>query len=248
MVKKKVISIISSVVILALASCVSSKESIDYSPANSVGRQEALRIAESYRVHQWTPSNANTKHGLDKDGILVNTPDINMDTQVAARPGWWFPNKINTGIPYKWGGFDTPKSFDKKISKGYYAGDVYTSSKRQKLWNGVSQKSCGVDCSGFISRCWRLDKAYSTRDLPGISTELSSFNELKPGDIVNKHNTHVLLFDRFVDVEKKWLLAYETGSAPSWKVLRHQIQVDYLKTKGYRPFRYKKIKQDTDTR
>lgn len=237
--------LILSLIFLLTVSCVSNTtvvdKTINYAPSSQVSSEEVLNIAESYRVHKWTPSKANIKHGLDSNGIMVNTPDSTMDINIAARPGWWISDQTNIGIPYKWGGFDTPISFSVKITQGYHAGDVYTSSKRKKLWNGVSDQSCGVDCSGFVSRCLRLEKHHSTRELPDICQELNSFEELQPGDIINKRNVHVLLFDRFVDKEKGIFLAYETGSAPTWKVLKHAVSVKHLKVLGYKPYRYNNI-------
>jgi hypothetical protein len=218
--------------------------SINYAPAATVTASEALRIAESFRLHRWKPSSSNVFHGLDASGVLVNTPDVSLDRRVAARPGWWEVDKICEGIPYQWGGFDTPLTFDRKLKAGFYAGDVYTESKRSKLYAGVSSRACGVDCSGFVSRCWKLARPYSTRELPLISHRLNSFGELQPGDIVNKHNVHVLLFERFLDKDKKYFMAYETGSPPSWKVLRHAISVKYLKNLGYLPYRYKNLVKD----
>jgi hypothetical protein len=144
-------------------------------------------------------------------------------------------------MPYMWGGFDTPEAFLAKVGEGRYAGDVYTHEKRTLLDNGVSQFACGIDCSGLISRCWRLDHSYSTRELPHLCTELSSYDELLPGDILNKENEHALLFVRFLGSGPTKFMAYETGSPPTWKVLRHPISVDYVKGLGYRPYRYKHI-------
>ena len=149
------------------------------------------------------------------------------------------PNAINTGVPYQWGGFDTPQSFDDALRDGRFAGDVYSDYKRRLLDAGTSDQCCGIDCSGFISRCWRLDRSYSTRELTELCERLSSFNELKPGDILNKPNEHVLLFVRFVDPAQTRFEAYEAGSPPSWKVLRHAIPVEYVRGLGYKPFRYR---------
>lgn len=111
---------------------------IDYSPSETVRRQESLQIAESYRSHQWRPAKENIFHGNDAQGIRVD--------------------------------------------------------------------------------------------------------DLLPGDVVNKHNSHVLLFVEFMDAEKTRFLAYETGSPPTWKVLRHPIEVAYVENLGYRPFRYRGIR------
>ncbi|MCF6239240.1 MAG: hypothetical protein L3J79_10630 [Candidatus Marinimicrobia bacterium] len=227
-----------------LAGCVSMEieEAISIEPTASISRSMVLQIAETYRVHEWQPSKGNIFHGKDKDDIRVDTPNIEYTDPGAERPGWWISDKPNTGIPYMWGGFDTPESFDRKLSSGHYAGDIYSSEKRRLLDDGVSTQACGIDCSGFISRCWGLSRSYSTRELPSISKERGSFNKLKPGDIVNKTNEHTLLFVKFIDADHKRFMAYETGSPPSWKVLKHPISVNYVKGLGYRPYRYKNIK------
>ena len=225
--------------LLWVAVACSCATTIDYSPSSSVTSQEALAIAESYRVHRWRPTEANALHGDDPNGIRVDTPDISMPEGIAERAGWWKPNSTNQGIPYKWGGFDTPQEFSTKIAKGFYAGDVYTDKKRALLYDGVSEYTAGVDCSGFISRCWRLDRPYSTRELPELCVELQSYDELRPGDILNKRNVHALLFVKFLDPKKKTILAYETGSPPTWKVLRHPVSVDYVRGLGFKPYRYK---------
>lgn len=214
---------------------------VDCSPAESVTRAEALAIAEGYRTIRWTPSAANAFHGKDSHGVRVDTPDVLLPEGITNRPGWWVANRSNMGMPYMWGGFDTPEAFTAKIREGRYAGDVYTHDKRVLLDNGVSKFTCGIDCSGFISRCWRLDRSYSTRELPNLCIELSSYDELRPGDILNKQNEHALLFDRFLDAGRTKFMAYETGSPPTWKVLRHPISVDYVKGLGYLPYRYKHI-------
>ena len=135
---------------ISLSSC--ARDAALYEPAKQVKASESLRIAEAYRVHQWTPSKFNVFHGKDTTGVLVHTPDISMPTGPAPRPGWWKLNVKNQGIPYQWGSFDTPLSFDEKIGKGFYAGDVYTKGKRTQLYAAVSPLACGVDCSGFVSR------------------------------------------------------------------------------------------------
>lgn len=99
---------------------------------------------------------------------------------------------MNDGFPYQWGGFDTPAEFDRKIAAGHAAGDIYTPAKRAALESAVSAEACGIDCSGLISRCWRLDRSYSTRELASLCTPLSSLEDLRPVDILNVHNAYVL--------------------------------------------------------
>lgn len=215
---------------------------VDCSPAPTVSRTEALAIARTYLVHEWLPSAANVRHGDDSNGIRVDTPDIGFKPGNGIRPGWWLPGKPNSGVPYQWGGFDTPGEFDTKVASGFAAGDVYTPEKRAGLESVVSTEACGIDCSGFISRCWRLPRTYSTRELPSLCVPLADISLMEPGDILNKTNEHVLLFAGWADAAKSRYFAYETGSPPTWKVLYHPIPVAYTAELGYLPFRYQGIR------
>jgi len=205
-----------------------------------VRRKAALALAEEYRCLRWTPTAQNAFHGLDPEGIRVHTPDAGFQDP-HLRPGWWVPGQVNVGVPYMWGGFSSLKEFKEGVAQGRYAGDVYTPEKRRLLDDAVSKHAVGIDCSGLISRCWGLERSYSTRELPGLCVPLASYEELKPGDILNSHNNHVLLFKGFADKDHARLLAYEAGSPPTWKVLLDSISVPILKEQGYKPWRYKKM-------
>lgn len=206
-----------------------------------VKRDEAIRIAEEYRNLRWTASEANVFHGKDANGIWVDTPDASF-SRPGTRPGWWRAGGENIGMPYKWGGFSSPKEFRAGLKKGLYAGDIYSAEKRRLGDAAVSRHTVGIDCSGLISRCWKLRRAYSTHELPALCEPLGSFAELQPGDIVNAPNNHVLLFKSFTDGSKRRILAYEAGSPPTWKVLLNSVPLSLLEKDGYRPLRYRKIR------
>jgi cell wall-associated NlpC family hydrolase len=123
----------------------------DPSAPSQVTPSEALAIAQKYASHPWRPFARNILHGKAA-GIRVDTPDISLNDP-PARPGWWMPGEVNMGIPYKWGGFDDPSSFDLAIAQGHVGGDVSTPAKRRADNAAVSAVAAGVDCSGFISRC-----------------------------------------------------------------------------------------------
>lgn len=207
-------------------------------PADHVTRSEALMIAGAYWRHQWHPTTANVLHGADADGIPVQTPDSTFRAP-GIRPGWWRPGAWNTGVPYQWGGFASLEEFDRGLRQGLAAGDVYTQEKRALLESAVSAHAVGIDCSGLVSRCWKLSRPYSTRELPSICETLSDYRDLLPGDILNVHNDHVLLFAGWADPGRTKLIAFEAGSPPTWKVLRNTIAVEYLKGLGYQPLRYR---------
>ena len=150
----------------------------------SVTRAEALAIGESYINHHWQAGAANVRHGQASDGVEIHTPDRDGG-HGDPLTDCWVANAENTGVAYKWGGFDTPESFDAGIRKGRAAGDVYTAEKRIKGGAAVSGDAVGIDCSGFISRCWKLPRKYSTSMLVGVSRRLASPAELLPADVMD---------------------------------------------------------------
>ena len=135
-------------------------------------RHQIIATAWSYTQLEWLPEEHHVRHGPDRDGIHVSTPDRSLARRGDHR-GWWQPGTPATGMPYKWGGFDTPQQFLAGIAAGDKAGDIATPAKRLADDAGTSRESRGIDCSGFVSRCWGLDRPYSTRELPEISHPLA---------------------------------------------------------------------------
>jgi hypothetical protein len=206
-------------------------------PQSRVTRAEALATALEYASHQWTPTAANVFHGLDPEGIRVDTPDAQF-RPVNDDPGWWRASERNVGLPYKWGGFDTPEAFDQGLRDGKYAGDVYTDEKRRLLDAAVSTRAVGIDCSGFVSRCWRLPRSYSTRELPQLCNPVTDLHDLKPGDIFNHYNDHVRLFAGWTDEKRIRARFYEAEA----KVKADEIAVHVLVDGGYVAWRYRGMK------
>src|SRR6188474_3128043 len=106
-------------------------------PLSIVTRAQAMATAERYVQHSWTASAANVFHGVDDKGIRVDTPDAGF-LPVNARAGWWRSDAPNVGMPYMWGGFDTPESFDEGLRAGKWAGDISSAEKRRLLDDGVT--------------------------------------------------------------------------------------------------------------
>lgn len=207
--------------------------------AQAVTRAEALRIAESYIQHRWESSSANVLHGKDREGIEVHTPDRDGG-RCGPRAACWLVNAENIGVAYKWGGDDTPASFDAGIKAGKAAGDVYTSEKRRLDDAAASAQAVGIDCSGFICRCWQTPKRYSTASLAEICRRLSSPNDLEPADIMNQPHGHVVLFVKWLDLDKKRALFYE--AAPFSKTLASELDVNQMATDGFIPMRYRQMR------
>lgn len=208
-------------------------------PLSQVTRAETIAMAERYCAHSWTATDKNIFHGIDTDGIRVDTPNSGFQAPDGGRPGWWEIGRQNVGIPYMWGGFDTPDSFDAGLIEGKYAGDMYTAEKRRLLDDGVSKHAVGIDCSGFVSRCWKLPRSYSTRELPALCDPITDFASLKPGDIFNTHNSHVVLFAAWTNAEQTELSYYEAGSSPDSKVQLTKKTLSALMGKGFTAWRYR---------
>jgi hypothetical protein len=204
----------------------------------SVSRAEALKIAESFVQHRWHATPRNLFHGKDANGIEVHTPD-RAGGRCGPLQDCWQADADNIGIAYKWGGLDTPESFDAGIKAGKAAGDVYTTEKRRRDGAGISEAAVGIDCSGFICRCWKLNKRYSTNSLGQVCLKLASPSDLEPADIMNNSGGHVVLFVKWLDADKKRALFYE--SAPFSKTLASEREVSDLIAAGYVPLRYRNI-------
>jgi hypothetical protein len=204
-------------------------------------RAEVMARAEAYRTHRWLAGEANVRHGWDRKGVRVDTPDIGYQVRRAI-PGWWVPGQWNQGVPYQWGGFCSVAEFDRGVARGLAAGDVYTLEKRAGLEAAVTDEAVGIDCSGFVSRCLGLPRAYSTRELAAVCERLPGYEALRPGDILNTYNAHCLLFGGWEDAGRTRMWAYETGIPPHWKVIRHRPTVESLKASGFQPLRYRGIK------
>lgn len=207
--------------------------------AETITRSETLRIAESYINHRWQSTVRNQFHGRDSAGVEVHTPDRDSGRGSPSQDCWRV-NAENVGVAYKWGGVDTPASFDSGIRSGKAAGDVYTLEKRRRGKAGVSNAAVGVDCSGFICRCWKLDTRYSTATLASACHRLSSIKALRAGDILNQPRGHVVLFVKWIDQASGRAAFYE--ASPFSKTLASERNVKEMVASGYVPLRYRQIR------
>jgi hypothetical protein len=161
----------------------------------SASRQTAVRLGESYALYQYNCKSNN----------LAPTDVQGPDGDMVRTPSWLIVGE-NAKIPYMWGGFSTLAQFTSGLQNGRYAGDINTA--------GVSNYAVGVDCSGFVSRCWQLSYHSSTSDMPSITTQYSTWSDLKPGDAILKQG-HVRLF---VDKAPNGAMRVVESSARDWAV------------------------------
>ena len=179
-------------------------------------RPEVLARAHKLADHAWTCSQSNLHASCSR-----------------RYQSDWKPGQRVTGIPYRWGGTDGINEFDKKLSQGLAAG----SHSR----DGVLSCATGIDCSGFVMFCWGLQSmghSYSTSNLREIAgkPKYNWFTDMKPGDVLNKAGSHVVLFagyhpDGTIDVCE--------ASGSKARVVCHRTT--WSRFKGYIPLQYKAI-------
>lgn len=238
--------ILSAIALILTSACTWQSPNIEApaipAPSEYVTREQAIQTANAYIGLQWYASARHRMHGEDPAGQWVDTPDAAAaDTLGSAM---WWKLGYNTGMPYKWGGFDTPQQFVQRLKQDtvVYAGDYASATKVAGGDDAVSQYAAGIDCSGLVSRCWRLPRPYSTRELGALCTPLPDFSALQPGDIALKPGVHVILFVEWADAEHSSFYAIEAGGVPHWKCYRYRISLNTLKRLGYTPQRYKNIR------
>lgn len=209
----------------------------------TVSRSEVLATARTYTALVWQGDARHALHGTAPDGLRIDTPDALSPAQQL--PGFWWKQGANTGMPYKWGGFDTPQEFLNRLATEpvVFAGDYASAAKVRGGDDAVSRYAAGIDCSGLVSRCWGLPRPYSTRELPQICTPLPGLDDLKPGDVILRPGEHVQLFVRWEDAEHTRYRAIEAAGDPEWRCFEIIYKRDTLTTtRGFTPWRYKGIR------
>lgn len=117
-------------------------------------------------------------------------------------------------VPYCYGGFDSITRFPTRINNRTCPGGWdRISSQGTKHWYDppseggfdyawhVPQNLAGIDCSGYVLRCWSFTSKrisgtwYVTGNLPNLCLKVNR-GDLKPGDILNsKRLGHVRIFN-----------------------------------------------------
>lgn len=189
--------------------------------------QEVIKKALEYANYEWYAMEQNIRHGIDDNGVEVDTPDITWQGEVLDC-GWWQVNQKNIGIPYGWGRASTIEEFAKGISEGKYAGNVPEDKSRD-----ISYDCVGVDCSGLLTVCWDLPQKISTRIIPDYANVIENIDEIQIGDVFAKIGSHVMFFKEFADDEKKEAIIID-ATRSTGKVSQRQENIAELFNKGYK--------------
>jgi hypothetical protein len=140
-----------------------------------------------------------------------------------------------SSVAYDWGGAETVESYNAQMAQNRAAGDIDT--------NGVERCSIGVDCSGFVTRCWGFSDPsvkYGTSTLPSISSEINIL-ELLQGDILNRAGRHVVLFDKLMsDGNGNYVMAWESITTDNADRVVHE-KSSWRRFAGYVARRYRQV-------
>lgn len=178
--------------------------------ATPITRETIMKNARDFLTVNWVMQPDNyAKSGIEN----VCEPERG---KFWTRPRIYSAATVGTTIgpmPYKWGGGDTPDTFRVRANLGALAGDVCTC--RSATYNYcLVTTSIGVDCSGFVSRAWGIEKR-GTSGLLDVSDSISGIGGLKPGDAFNWPGRHIRL-----------LAATSTGAALAYTVLESSTRRD----------------------
>jgi hypothetical protein len=170
-------------------------EKLDRPPS----RADFVRTMDAYRDHIWTLVDANRRNPCE--GQIVS--DIAMSCLRPTRFVWPpregnepYPNPMK-GLPYDWGGADSIEGFDRKLARGFAAGNI-----GDTFWaDGATRVTAGVDCSGLVSRVWKLGQHVATADLNGVTSPLADVNFMRTGDAFLHAGSHVMLYREQVSLD-----------------------------------------------
>jgi hypothetical protein len=198
-----------------------------------ISRERSLANARAYLTVNWvmTPENY-SRAGIEN----LCQP---AEAKFWLRPFHFTPDSLGKTIgpmPYRWGGDDTPETFKLRIGRGALAGDI-CSCRSAALNYCLVPESAGVDCSGFVSKAWGIEKR-GTSGLLDVATELSSVADVRPGDAFVWPGRHVRLVTgsepgagvAFTVLESSTSLRCEGVCESSYRL---------SELNGYRPIKYR---------
>lgn len=194
----------------------------------SLSRVEVIDRAEELRALTWT---------LEKGHKVVLKNTILSSVVSNAKNGSTF-----TGVPYCWGGYYglTDRSslgtysglFTRDIKKIFSDGSRYMAGNVKNAGLGYIGKTIGIDCSGFISSVYDLNKKEYTGSLKSDYYSIQ-FSELQPGDmIVSTKEGHVMLFGGKKS-ETEYVVYDSNSSIATGKVMRRSISISHLNNYDY---------------
>lgn len=157
---------------------------------------------------------------------------------LAALSKWTRPRYVTGAgtysyMPYCWGGFSTTAQYKTGMSNSGRVGNINTSSP------GHVANTYGLDCSGYVSRCWRQSTKYGTSTIGSICNSIT-YSALKPADALNKSGSHIVIYE-CSDGAGNYVL-YEATTLNQYDKVSHTNRpISSLSSGGYVALRYQGI-------
>jgi MYXO-CTERM domain-containing protein len=175
--------------------------------ARAIDRDQVMARARAFANHPWRCTAANL------------TASCSTTYKSEHIPGDYI------GLPYDWGGYMTLFEFDQQIAQGLGAGSFPS--------DGVLDCTAGLDCSGYVSKCW--DETHlTTKSIPDVSSVIAQ-SALLPGDVLNLSGTHVVIYSHSLASGEP--VFYESGG--------YNVHLNtyggWSHAAGYTPRRYNQI-------
>lgn len=162
---------------------------LEEAATQTVSRASVVDCAKKYSTFEWTM----TAGAYERPGVEeVCSPQ----SKFRRRP-FYLKDTIGkkvVSVPYCWGCSNSIDTFAAKVADGSrLAGHSCTCRAGHYC---LRTDSVGVDCSGFISQCWKSGY-FQTSRMHEISDPISK-NNMKPGDALNLSGSHIRLFIEYV--------------------------------------------------
>jgi hypothetical protein len=147
-------------------------------------RVQALTRGMNFISKTWTLNSVNR---------TISDPSLNsiitIPSYITSIPSASLPSSM-TGVPYCWGGYMDQNSFASNINSGWWAGNVNTSNIYGHVWH-----TAGVDCSGFVSKCY--DQPYNNTPDYYVGSTSVAWSNLAQSDYLVRYSGssgHIVLY------------------------------------------------------
>jgi len=195
-------------------------------PSQNRSRAQVIEAATQLSELEWT-----AVPGSDKASCL-HPPAYSGPRYVSD----YHSGQEVTGMPYDWGGMDSPNRFLARLQSGRFGAG---SHKEHECSGCKSHCTVGIDCSGLVSYCWGLSRHYGTSEIAKFAQpapeSFDVFKDLKPGDALNRPGVHIVLFAGYN--EKGQPLVYEAAGKPISRVVKRPHA--WADLEGYSPLLYR---------
>lgn len=206
-------------------------------PPPPITRAAILANARAYLDVNWTMQQENyMRPGID-NACVPNQGHIWLRPRHFTKD---LIGKTVAPMPYKWGGDDTPNTFRIRTEWGALAGSLCTCRDAEYNYC-VFADAAGIDCSGFVSRAWGIEKR-GTAGLLDVADEVKSLDALEPGDAFDWPQRHVRLFTGLASGAQTAFIVLEASTRLDCEGV---CQATYRPSElnGYRIIRYHNIRE-----